>query len=61
MKPPRNALSRPAVSVLTVDDAADWLACVAARAPQCLAGWAIAMFAGLRRAKISRSFFSSTF
>lgn len=46
--------SRSTVSVLTVDDAADWLACVAARAPQCLAGWAIAMFAGLRRAEVER-------
>ncbi len=46
--------SRSGVAVFTVDDAADWLACVAARAPQCLAGWAIAMFAGLRRAEVER-------
>lgn len=42
------------VSVLTVDDAAEWLSCVAAFAPACLAGWSLAMFAGLRRAEVER-------
>jgi integrase len=41
-------------AIFTVDEAADWLCCVAAHAPSCLAGWAISMFAGLRRAEIER-------
>lgn len=42
------------VDVFTVDDAAEWLCCVAAHAPTCLAGWSLAMFAGLRRAEVER-------
>lgn len=51
-------MKRPKLSaeteVFAVEDAAQWLCCVAAHAPACLAGWAIAMFAGLRRAEVER-------
>lgn len=42
------------IAVFSPEQAAEWLACVAARAETCLAGWAIAMFAGLRRAEVER-------
>lgn len=42
------------VSLFSISDAAEWLSCIAARAPDCLAGWAIAMFAGLRAAEVQR-------
>ncbi len=42
------------VDILSVEDAARWLCCVAAHAPDCLAGCAIAIFAGLRTAEVQR-------
>lgn len=42
------------VAILSAADAADWLLSVATCAPSCLAGWSIAMFAGLRRSEVER-------
>ncbi len=42
------------VEIFSPADAAEWLRCVAEKAPSCLAGWAIAMFAGLRAAEVQR-------
>lgn len=53
LKPQRKPPAAPP-AVFTVEEAADWLCCVAAHAPACLAGWAVAMFAGLRRAEVER-------
>lgn len=42
------------IAIFSPEEAAEWLCCVATRAESCLAGWSIAMFAGLRRAEIER-------
>lgn len=49
------AKARPLLpSILTPEEAARWLSCVALEAPSLLAGTAIGMFAGLRVAEVSR-------
>lgn len=53
LKPQRKPPTDPP-AVFTPEEAAEWLCCVAAHAPACLAGWAVAMFAGLRRAEVER-------
>ena len=44
----------PPPSILTPEEAGRWLACTALEAPSLLAGTAIALFAGLRAAEVSR-------
>lgn len=42
------------IAIFTPVDAAEWIRCVATKSPSCLAGWAIALFAGLRAAEVRR-------
>lgn len=49
----RNGAAAPP-EIFTPALAEQWLKCVAEVAPECLCGWAISMFAGLRRAEIER-------
>lgn len=54
VRPQRRNGAVAAPEIFTPELAKRWLECVAEAAPECLCGWAISMFAGLRRAEIER-------